>query len=61
MPVARVDYQMTSNQLIFGRYLGTKISSAPIVDRPRRQHPQDGIVRAPAASSTRWFWVTPRW
>jgi hypothetical protein len=29
MPVARIDYQMTDNQLIFGRYLGTKISTPP--------------------------------
>src|SRR5688572_30078030 len=29
MPVARVDYQMTDNQLLFGRYLGTKISTPP--------------------------------
>ena len=29
MPVVRVDHQMTSNQLIFGRYLGTRISSPP--------------------------------
>ena len=29
MPVARVDFQVTNNQLIFGRYLGTKISTPP--------------------------------
>jgi hypothetical protein len=29
MPVTRIDYQMTNNQLIFGRYLGAKISSPP--------------------------------
>ena len=26
MPIARIDYQMTNNQLIFGRYLGTKVT-----------------------------------
>ena len=26
MPVTRIDYQMTSNQLIFGRYMGTKVT-----------------------------------
>ena len=25
-PIARIDYQVTSNQLIFGRYLGTKVT-----------------------------------
>jgi Carboxypeptidase regulatory-like domain len=25
-PITRIDYQMTSNQLIFGRYLGTKVT-----------------------------------
>ena len=29
MPVTRLDYQVTNNQLIFGRYLGAKISSPP--------------------------------
>ncbi|NOT25085.1 MAG: TonB-dependent receptor [Acidobacteria bacterium] len=29
MPVTRIDFQMTNNQLIFGRYLGAKISSPP--------------------------------
>ena len=29
MPFTRLDYQVTNNQLIFGRYLGAKISSPP--------------------------------
>ena len=29
MPVTRIDYQVTNNQLIFGRYLATRISTPP--------------------------------
>ena len=60
MPVARIDYQMTNNQLIFGRYLGTKITHPPSWTGPGDNILKTSTVRCATTSSTRWFWVTPR-
>jgi hypothetical protein len=43
-PVVRMDYQVTSNQLIFGRYLGTKISTPPSWSGPG-----DNVLKASQA------------
>jgi len=47
MPVARVDYQVTNNQLIFGRYMGTKQT----VPAPW-EGPGDNILKTSSAGTT---------
>ena len=47
IPVARIDYQMTNNQLIFGRYMGTKQTvPAPWTG------PDDNILKTTEAGTT---------
>jgi TonB dependent receptor-like, beta-barrel len=46
MPVTRIDYQMTTNQLIFGRYLGARIT----VPAPW-EGPGDNILKTSAAGT----------